>query len=76
MRVLSFLFLIVFVAAIVVFSIQNNFKIRVNLFGWDFEGAFPLLAAAVYVLGMLTGWAVIGMLRRSWRRVAENTERR
>ena len=76
MRVLSFLFLIVFVAAIVVFSIQNNFKIRVNLFGWDFEAAFPLLAAVVYALGMLTGWAVVGMLRRSWRRVAENTERR
>jgi uncharacterized integral membrane protein len=76
MRVLSFLFLIVFVAAIVVFSVQNNFKIHVNLFGWDFEAAFPLLAAAVYMLGMLTGWAVVGMLRRSWRRVAENTERR
>ena len=76
MRVLSFLFLILFVAAVVIFSVQNNFKTHVNLLNWDFEVAFPLLAIAVYLLGMLTGWAVVGMLRRSWHRVAEVTERR
>jgi uncharacterized integral membrane protein len=71
MRLFSFLFLIVFVAAIVIFAIQNNNRIGVNLFGWNFELAFPLLAGAIYLLGMFTGWAVIGMLKRSWQRVSE-----
>jgi hypothetical protein len=32
------------------------------------ELPFPGLAAGAYVLGMLSGWTVVGMLRRSWRR--------
>ena len=35
----------------------------------------PVLALAVYVLGMFTGWAVVGLLRRSWNRVVEYDRR-
>lgn len=71
MRALSFLFLVAFAAVVGLFAYQNNHSITVNVFGQDQVVWVPLLAAAAYGLGMFTGWAVIGMLRRSWTRVAE-----
>jgi hypothetical protein len=76
MRVFSFLFLVLFVAALGLFAYQNNHTVDVtyrvpNVFDVSRQISFPLLALALYLLGMLTGWAVVGILRRSWRRVAE-----
>jgi hypothetical protein len=34
------------------------------------------VAAACYLLGMFSGWAVVGMLRRSFKRVTEPAQRR
>ena len=42
---------------------------------WTDERGLPVLALAVYVLGMLTGWAVVGLLRQSWNRVVESDRR-
>jgi hypothetical protein len=44
----------------------------VNFFGNVQEMSFPLVACATYLLGMLSGWTVLGMLKRSWHRVANN----
>ena len=75
MRALSFLFLIGFAAVVGIFAYQNNYTITVNLFGQMQDVWVPALAGAVYALGMFTGWAVIGMLRRSWGRVVEYDRR-
>ena len=74
MRFLYFLLLLVFVAAIVVFAVQN--KDDVTLKFLDRGGSFPLpiVVGAVYVLGMLTGWTVIGLIKRSVQRVTERRE--
>lgn len=75
MRALSFLFLVAFAAAVGIFAYLNNQSVAVNLYGRVMDVWVPLLTGAVYLLGMLTGWAVVGMLRRSWARVAESDRR-
>jgi hypothetical protein len=71
MRVFSFLVLVAFGAAVGYFAYTNDHVVSVNLAGRLVEVSVPVLALAVYVLGMLTGWAVVGLLRRSWNRVVE-----
>jgi hypothetical protein len=75
MRALSFIFLVGFAAVVGIFAYQNNHTIAVNLFGRIQEVWVPALAGAVYALGMFTGWAVVGLLRRSWSRVVEYDRR-
>jgi hypothetical protein len=75
MRALSFLILVVFAAAIGYFAYTNDHVVSVNLAGRLVEVSVPVLALAVYALGMFTGWAVVGLLRRSWNRVVEYDRR-
>ncbi len=75
MKVIYFLFLLVFVAAVGVFAYQNNRPETVTFLDQSREVSFPALIGGTYLLGMLTGWTVVGLLRRSWRRVVE-VERR
>ena len=75
MRFFSFLVLVVFAAAIGYFAYTNNHVVAVNLAGRTAEVWVPALALAVYALGMFTGWAVVGLLRRSWDRVVEYERR-
>ena len=71
MRVIYAVLLLVFVAAIIIFAIQNNEPITIKFLGNSWEIALALLVAAAYLLGMFSGWTVVGMLRRSLRRVTE-----
>ncbi len=71
MRFFSFLVLVAFAGAIGYFAYTNDHVVSVNLAGRLIDVSVPILAGAVYLLGMFTGWAVVGLLRRSWRRVAE-----
>ena len=75
MRALSFLFLVGFAAVVGLFAYLNDRMVAVDLFGQVREVSIPVLAGAVYLLGMFTGWAVVGMLRRSWTRVVEYDRR-
>jgi len=73
-RFLSLIVLLVLAAAVAVFAYQNAVAVDVQFLTWG--RTFPLAAVvgAAYVLGMLSGWAVVGVFRRSLRRVTENRE--
>lgn len=71
MRVVSILFLVLLVAVLVILAIENNREATINAFKWSWDLPFPALVVALYALGMLTGWALIGAVKRSWRRVTE-----
>lgn len=75
MRVLSFIFLVAFLATLGILAFLNSQEITINLFGTIVDLSFPIVAGGIYVLGMLTGWAVVGILKRSWQRVAEHDRR-
>jgi uncharacterized integral membrane protein len=62
--------LIVF-GAVAVFAVQNNEAVTLRYLDRSVSTSLPLLIAAVYVLGMVSGWTVVGFLKRSLRRVAE-----
>ncbi|MBA4067099.1 MAG: hypothetical protein C0501_26010 [Isosphaera sp.] len=71
MRVLSLLFLIAVVGALGYLGYQNSYSTQLTVWDRSFSVPIPLLVGAVYVLGMLTGGALVGALKRSWHRVTE-----
>ena len=71
MRFLSGLFLIVLLAALGLLAYENNRDATVNAWTWHLDVPLPVLVAAVYALGMLSGWWLVGTVKRSWQRVTE-----
>ena len=70
MRFLCFLFLLAFAGAVGLFAYQNQHDVTVTFWNWGFTGSLALVVGAAYGLGMLSGWSVVGMLRRSFRRAS------
>src|SRR5437667_424322 len=71
MRFLCFLVLLIVLIAIGVFALQNNEGITLRYLDQSVSTTLPLLIAAVYLLGMLSGWTVVGLLKRSLQRVTQ-----
>jgi lipopolysaccharide assembly protein A len=71
MRVFCFLILLIVVAAVVVFAVQNNDDVTIHYLDRSISSPMSLLIGVVYVLGMVSGWTVVGFLRRSFRRMTE-----
>src|SRR5205807_3719258 len=63
MRFLSFLFLAAFVVIVGLFAYENNRSVTVDLFRYTWDIPLALLAIGVYLLGMFSGWFVVGMLK-------------
>ncbi len=71
MRLFYFILLLLFVGALVAFGLQNRDAVSIKFMDWGDSYPLPALLGAAYVLGMLSGWTVVGMVRRSIRRVTE-----
>jgi len=72
MRVICFLFLVLFAGACGLFAYQNRaHEVAVTVWDRTWLVDLPVMVAAVFVAGMFGGWSIVGMLRRSWRRVTE-----
>jgi len=71
MRLFYFFILVVVIAAVAIFAWQNDDTITLRYLDRSMTQPLPLLIAVVYVLGMLSGWTVVGFLKRSLQRVTE-----
>jgi len=71
MRFLSFLLLVIVAVGVGIFAWQNNEAITLQLYEWSWSTKLAILVGVCYVLGMFSGWFVVGMLRRSWHRVID-----
>ena len=71
MRVFYSLILLTLLAAIGIFALQNREAITVQYFDRSISSPLALLIGIVYLLGMVSGWTVVGFFRRSLRRVSE-----
>ena len=71
MRGLAIIFLLVFFGVAGALCLQNVGYIHLTLLAWTGEVPVYLVAVTAYLLGTLTGWAVAGALKRSWRRATE-----
>jgi hypothetical protein len=69
MRVLCFLFLVAFTGAAAILAFENRQEVALTIFNQSYTTTVPYLVGASYLAGMLSGWTVIGMLRRSINRV-------
>ena len=76
MRFLSFLFLLAFAGVVAIFAWQNQQEATVKFFDWTVDAQMSLIIGAVFVLGMLSGWSLLRLLRRSLHRTAEMFDRR
>ena len=63
--------LIVLVAAVLTFILQNFEPTNISFLTFRLEAPLALITLGVYLLGMLTGWAVFSFMGRSLRAVAE-----
>jgi hypothetical protein len=75
MRFLCLLFLLAVGACIAVFVVQNQHELTLTFWDRNLTVSVPILVGAVYLLGMLTGWSVVGLLRRSLATATEYRER-
>jgi lipopolysaccharide assembly protein A len=75
MRVLYLLILLLLLGATTVFALQNQDVVTLHYLDRSVSCPLSVLVASVYFGGMLTGWTVIGLVRRSLHRVSETPPR-
>jgi len=63
--------LLVIAAAVAVFAVQNDGPVDLKYWDRSITAPLSLLIGAVYFLGMLSGWTVVGFLKRTVQRVTE-----
>jgi lipopolysaccharide assembly protein A len=59
---------VLFVAAMIVFAIQNREAVTMAFLGFSIRAPLALLATGVYILGAITGGSLLALLRRSVQR--------
>ncbi len=72
MRFLQLALLLVFLAAVAAFALQNNAVQSVRFLAWELTAPLSLLVVGIYLLGMISGGAVVGFVRRSLAKVGES----
>jgi putative membrane protein len=80
MRYFWFLIFLIIVAIIGVFAYENNERVAINYLDQSLSVQsihlpMSVLIGVTYVLGMLTGWIVIGFLKRTVQHVTEGEKR-
>ena len=76
MRYVWFLIFLIFVAIIGVFAFENSDPVPINYLDQSLSVQsihLPMsaLIGVIYVLGMLTGWTVVGFLKQTVQHVTE-----
>jgi lipopolysaccharide assembly protein A len=67
MRWIHLAVIVLFVAATVLFAVQNFDIVTMSFLGFSVRAPLWLLVVIVYVLGMATGGSLVALLRRSFR---------
>jgi lipopolysaccharide assembly protein A len=67
MRWVFIVVIVLFVAAIVIFALQNLGAVTMSFMGFSVRAPLALLAAIVYILGAVTGGSLFALLRKSVR---------
>jgi lipopolysaccharide assembly protein A len=74
MRFIQAVIFLVLLGVIIIFAVQNSQIVTVQFLNWSVSSPIALMSVGVYLLGMLSGWTVVGFMGRSVRRVAERHE--
>ena len=71
MRALYLIVLLAFAGAVGAFAYYNRQEVSLRFFDWSLTASLAAVAGVAYLLGMLTGWSIVGLLRRSMERVTD-----
>jgi hypothetical protein len=72
MRLICLLILLAAAGAVAVFALGNQEQLTLHFFDYSLTQSVAVVLGATFLLGMISGWTVIGVLRRSWHRVTES----
>jgi uncharacterized integral membrane protein len=75
-RIFCFVVLVALVGAIAVFAYQNAGQTSIQFLSWGVLLPVAAVAGAAYLMGMVSGWTVVGIFRRSLHRVTEPRQER
>ena len=75
MRVIYLLFLLLILAAIGIFAVQNQALVTIHYLQESVSCPLALLVGIVYLLGMMSGWTLVALVQRSLRRVTDRPSR-
>ena len=76
MRWVYLVLLLVIVAIIIAFLVENNDNATVKLFNNSLNAPLSWFFIAVYFLGMWSGGTVVGFVRRAYQRATEHGEQK
>ena len=76
MRFIFGLILLIFLGTVALFALQNMQVVPVTFATWTRSTPVAFLAVAAYLLGMVSGWTVVGFVRRSFNRVTAESRPR
>ncbi len=76
MRWLYLIIIVLFVAATLLFAVQNLQVVTLSFLGFGASVPLALLVALVYVLGMATGGSLFALLRQSLAKAGRRDGRR
>jgi lipopolysaccharide assembly protein A len=68
MRWVYLTIVVLFVAVILVFALQNLGIVRMSFLGFSIRAPLSILAVIIYVLGAFTGGSLFALLRRSMKK--------
>ena len=71
MRWFCLLFLLLVGAAVAGFCVQNSQDVTLTFYHETLGVPIAAVVGIAYGLGMLTGWSVVGLLRRSFERATD-----
>lgn len=52
---------------ITVFAVQNRAAVEISFFVWSVKAPQVFVIVGTYLLGMVTGWGLMGLLKRAFR---------
>jgi len=73
MRFIYLAVIILFVAATLIFALQNLESVTTSFLGFNVRAPLALLTVVVYLLGAATGGSLLALLRRSYEGSKRNT---
>ena len=74
MRVIHAAVLLVLALGLAVFCVQNFVTVDARFLGWGLSLPLPVLVVLIYLMGMVSGWAVLSYLRRSIRDLTDRNK--
>ena len=76
MRWLYLILLVVAVAIVVAFVLENHESTTIKIFRQSLTAPLSLFFVAVYFLGMWSGGTVVGFVKRTYRHATEHEEQK